>query len=390
MASRSKNRRVWAGVGAALFGLLGLTLAATASAAEPDDPSGREPNLDPLDPDPDAPGMRKRIDQTICDCIDEGVAGDAALQRCVVAILWPDDPWPPVSGDHRSRARAWSLVAERITSYIQAALEGTGKKWCENARVTKFALPDPPDDPPDDPPGPPTPPRSDFPPIFEPKGVDLAPWESPDNYPRPEIFHSVVSGDIFLGTDSNRSIVYRALLSGAYQAAIDGGAADNAARTFAQSIANNPSKRMDYYNLILCSPWNDAVSGTWGYGEQALPGPHGRAIRMLKFHPDNRKRLTEGLPAMRNIERGDPSWRQQQPPREAKAIWQDAAVAFEYLWLPGIDLDALWSQSVIRESPEPWGNGDSRIMPPPAVTALGFSNVPPGVYGCPGLPTVSL
>jgi len=173
---------------------------------------------------------------------------------------------------------------------------------------------------------------------------------------------------------------------------------DDEATAFAKEVAGNGSRRIQYLELIECGPYNDAVHATWGYAVGAKYGqehvaPTGRVIRLVKYHPDNRKRIQQGLPPMRNIELGDPSWPKQDPPREAFWQWDEAKQAFEYLWLPKLDYDALWNELRIAVDPEPWEGAveeevlRSKIFPPPVITNLGLANVPTGMtWGCPGLP----
>lgn len=388
MATKANRKRILVGVGVAAIAFLGIGVG-IAGASEPDDaddeddddgpaPPAREPDDRPLEPEPGDPDVVGEIDVAICDCIEAGIAGEEAVTECVAVKIWAQFPWPPLDGDHFSHWDAWGLIRSRVDSYIAAALAGLGGKWCEEARGIGGIVVAP------------TPPPAGGGVVPEKgiiPGLDLSDYESPTNYPRDGILLRVVSGDIFLG-EGNRSITYRALLSAGYQAAKDAGASDADATGFARKIAKNGSNRIQYLDLIQCSPWNDALYGTWGYGNVARPGPHGRAIRMLKYHPNNRQRIKEHKPPMRNIDLGAPSWRADD--RRAGPEWQEAAESYEYLWLPKLDYKVLYNQGLIELDPTPWEGADenmsSKIFPPPMVSNLGAMNVPPGTWGCPGLP----
>lgn len=393
MVTKAQRKRRLIGAGVAVLAVLGLGIG-VASAAGPgtvddeDDEGGatREPDTTPLSPDPSSLGIRTKIDVAICECVDSGIKGEAAVTRCVAVEIWSETPWPPISGDHESHIRAWNMIKDRVVDYIRATLEGLGTDWCDRARGPGTIAEPPPKDEDEEKEitgfKKPTP----IPPL------DLSDFESDTNYPRDGILHLVESGEIFLGT-GNRSIIYRALASAGYLAALEAGETEAKALEIGESVANNSSKRIQYLELIQCSPWNDALYGTWGYGNQAMAGPHGRAIRMMKYHPDNRQRIIDRLPPMRNIRLGDPSWRTEEPPRKAGPEWQEAAKAYEYLWLVKLDYKALYNDGIIAIDPTPWEGAEdgleSKIFPPPLVSSLGASNVPPGTWGCPGMPVIN-
>ncbi len=389
MASKANRKRIWVGVAAATIAFLGIGIG-IAGAAEPKDKDydedeppqrDRDPDDRPLVPDPNDDGIRGKIDIAICDCVESGVTGEDAVTRCVAVEIWADFPWPPIEGDHFSHWDAWGMIRDRVDDYITATLAGTGGKWCDRARGIKVVakpMPTKPDD------GISIPEKTDIP------DLDLSDFESPTNHPRDGIFHQNMYGEILLGSGS-RSITYRALGSAGYLAAKENGATEAEALEFGREVSKNSSRRLEYLNLIQCSPWNDALYTTWGYGDVAWPpGGHGRALRLLKFHPDNRQRIIDRLPPMRNIRLGDPSWRTKDPPRRAGPEWTEAAKAFEYLWLPKLDYTALFNDLHVTLDPTPWEGADdnmsSKIFPPPLVSNLDAMNVPSGLWGCPGLP----
>jgi hypothetical protein len=185
------------------------------------------------------------------------------------------------------------------------------------------------DSPPDGPPtGPDEPPPDTEPP-------DVEPWEN-NAYPTPGRFYQVKTHDIFFGTDSDQSIVWRALLSAGWVAAKEFGRMDDRdAGAFARKFASDPARRLQYLGLILCLAYNDAAFGTWGWNrDYNTPGPHGRGIALVPSHIDNRGRLAAGLPAGRNMTLGSPGDLTSTPasPRHR---------SFPYLFLPALDLGAI-------------------------------------------------
>ena len=367
-----------------------LAFAGMAGAAEPkDDEKGgdkREPWTDPLPlPDPYGKGTRRLIDIAICDCLDEGIVGDRNLAKCAAAKVWPGIPWPPIAGDHQSLHDAWSVVEERVQKFLDALKIGEAKKWCDDARKTKpdlggiIAKPDDEEvETPDDRP-------TDLAPI-DLTPPDLDEWEN--TYPTPGTLFQVVYGDYFLGQSTSHSIVYRALRTAAFLAARAQGKTEAEANDFAKGIAGNANKRLQYLDLILCSPWNDLLYGTWGFGESAWAGPHGRSIRLMPYHADNRELLRQGKAPMRNIQLGAPA---DKGTGSARGAWSDLESGFEYLWLPGLDLTALWNQGKIEVDPTPWPNAaedmGSRISPPPVIAShdvQSAASVPNMSWGCAG------
>lgn len=176
------------------------------------------------------------------------------------------------------------------------------------------------------------------------------PVEHESSYPTPGRMYQVKKLDIFGGEYSNRSIAYRALLSAAYAAAINSGMSDGDAKSFAKSIAKNGNLRAQYIDVITCAGVNDAAYATWGYGDKARPGPQGRAIRLQKYHVNNRGRLVAGKSFVRNIRMGN-----YQTPGDESGLPMDAerADAYEYLYLPGLDFDALLAGEIVVSQWDP-------------------------------------
>lgn len=182
--------------------------------------------------------------------------------------------------------------------------------------------------------------------------------------PRVGHYYQVAHGDTLLGT-APRSIVYQALLA-------FGG----------EAIAKVPAKRLAYLDLILCSGWNDYLYGTFGYGSGAHPGPHGRSIRMLRYHSDNRARLLAGAAPWRNIGIGAPG---DGGKGTGRPLESGRAEAFEYLWLPEISTQAIQANGSITTEGVRWADGSSKINPPPEVVDIGIeTSRDPGLstYGC--------
>lgn len=398
MARMSRGKK-FALVGTAAAVVL-LGLVGVAAAAKPDDEGGdtREPWPDPLpEPDPKDEKTAKLVDIAICACIDEGVTGEHNLALCAASVVWEDIPWPPIAGDHQSLHDAWSLVEERVQSFAKALGQGKAKQWCNAARgivdplIAKPVKPKP-EDPGD--PGTKLRPKPEEP--DEPKPPpppDIPKWEV--TYPKDGAVYQILRPDIMLGQDPDHSIIFRALWSASYLAAKEvGGVGDTEANAFARGIAMNANKRLQYLNLVLCSAWNDFLYGTWGYGEKAWPGPHGRSIRLLSYHADNRARMEQGLPPIRNIMLGSPV---DKGTGNAVGAWNELQQEYEFIWLVPLDYVALFERGEIEVDPIPWEgareNEESKMFPPPEFMALGLvsaADVPDQWWGCEGHPQIYL
>lgn len=159
---------------------------------------------------------------------------------------------------------------------------------------------------------------------------------------------------------------------------------DEGAQAFARRVANNIGNRVKYINAIQCSGWNDALYGTYGYGQNAAPAPTGRAIRLLPQHPNNLRRLRELRKPIRNIRLGTTN-----DQGKGNALGVDGSLRgnFELLWLPAIDIKTLWESDgdeVSMDGPT-WQDGTRATVPPPWVQQLGIE-VPAEVnrtdWGC--------
>lgn len=211
-------------------------------------------------------------------------------------------------------------------------------------------------------------------------------WEHPDNYPTAGLFYRVEDGARFFGQGSRKNIAWAALYEAAYQAAIEeGGVSDAEARTFASSIAGNSKKRSAYTTLILCSPWNDALYGTYGFGKGAWEGPHGRSIRLMPYHASNRQRIRDRLPPIRNIQMRTPADKKK---GNARAISAEHRNTWEFLWLPPLNLKRLWEQGTIGTQGLEWEDGSNMLWPPPMIANLGIETMEPvgdREFGCLGV-----
>ena len=202
---------------------------------------------------------------------------------------------------------------------------------------------------------------------------DLSNIESSE--PAAGYYYQVRRGDTFGGT-RRQSIAYQALYAAALKAAEQMGDADPEA--FAKRIAGSGSNRVKYIDLILCAGPNDLLYGTYGYGEKARPGPHGRSITLRPLHPDNRSLIASGEQPLRNITMLSPDERK--AGKRARAVDREFSEGFEYLWLPPLEPTALYERGQITTEGLTWPDGTSMMWPPPEVQALGF-----GVFDDPGL-----
>lgn len=214
---------------------------------------------------------------------------------------------------------------------------------------------------------------------------DPSVYEHPSNYPTHGLHHQVVKGDIFGGKGHSHNMAWAALYEAAHEAAIKhGGVSDADAHIFASALAGKAANRGKYMNLILCAPSNDLTYGTWGFGKKAPIGEHGRGIVLLYIHPDNRARIFNQEPPIRNIEMGEPADKRT---GSAGPIDSDYREAYEYLWFPRLNTKRLWELSEITTEGESWPDGSSTMLPPPEIWALGIDtleDLPISTFGCMG------
>lgn len=185
--------------------------------------------------------------------------------------------------------------------------------------------------------------------------------------PEGQTLYQVVRGDAFGGQDG---IVARWLRS-------SGELAGMSQRQIGDMLRNT-QLRFDAYQLLLCSWWNDALYGTYGYGSQSLPGLHGRAIRLLPQNADNLALLRRGESPRRTVSVGVPSDRGSGNSRRI-----GPGNSFELLWIPPLDLESL-SRGLIQLAPGNWADGTSLANPPPSVTNLEVIT-DDTEYGCDGV-----
>lgn len=196
--------------------------------------------------------------------------------------------------------------------------------------------------------------------------------------PRAGNFYQVGSGDTLLGEDG---LVAQVLRDAGLRAAREVGGLDGAA---AEEFARNTvkgSNRVTYHDATVCSGWNDLHYGTWGYSSRKnRAGPHGRSIRMLPIHADNRARIEAHQAPIRNVQMRGP---EDAGKGNGRAIDNALAEKHEYLFFPDINLDILWETGEITSRGLEWEDGTSRSNPPPGVMALGSATEPTlAVYGC--------
>lgn len=162
-----------------------------------------------------------------------------------------------------------------------------------------------------------------------------------DDYPTAGKLYQIGKGDLFLGT---HGIAFKAIAQEAYKLATADGHNHDAALAYAKEVAN-ASARSTYLQAIQCEPWNDQLYGTFGYGEQAVPAPSGRAIRLYPQHAPNLAQLQAGLPPVRSIRLRTPNDK-----RKGNGTAAPGAPSghYELLWLPPIDLDHMKATGQVR------------------------------------------
>ena len=330
-----------------------------------------------------------QVELAIASAITAGMRGRETIAVMVATAMWPTHPktnkkitWPPGPGASSEVKCLWKMLLAQIDRYLK---KNNIPPWpdCppELPQLNIAAQKCEPQPPPD-----------------EPEPFDPTPWETPpgSDYPTPGTLLQVRYGDRLLGTFSAkktgadedgqalRSIAYTTLLSAGWMAAKEiGGLDDEAAGAFARKVANDPNNRVEYVQLIQCSPWNDALYTTYGFGPKAWESPAGRALRFLPQHYDNRGRLVQGKAPKRNISLGTPADK-----NSGNGYGQNKNQRnFAYIWLPKINLQRLWDSGGTEVTTEgiQWEDGSNGIMPPPEVLAFGVENVPEAVsWGCLG------
>ncbi len=159
-------------------------------------------------------------------------------------------------------------------------------------------------------------------------------------------------------------------------------------------------------DIMLCSAFNDACYGTWGYcGTIAHqhgrcknitnhPGPQGRAIQYEKKHPDNIARFKQGQVAARYCTIGSAG-------QAGDGLSKNASGKtghYPQLWIPMLDRERLWAtggngfptQIEVEPTPHTWDDSSPMSSPPPFITRggeiLDFSGTLhlPSAFGCAG------
>lgn len=206
-----------------------------------------------------------------------------------------------------------------------------------------------------------------------------------DPYPRPATFYQVKSGDFGYG------IASRFLRSAGFLAAKEiGGLDDAAANDFGKEVAKRVGLQKKVWRAISCNGWNDALVTTYGWKGTSQPlAPTGRVVRLVPQHADNLARLSNGQTPLRNMK-----WLTPAAKGKGGGVGADSSMrSFEQLWLPGVNLQALWDSdgTVLEFGGGEWGNsGASKKLPPPWVLDLGaryVQGVKPSVdtFGCDGM-----
>lgn len=337
-----------------------------------------------------------QVELSISSAITAGKRGPLTIAILVAKSTWPTMPgtrsqiaWPPGPNAPAEVQCVWDMLLAQIERYLKAKGHPPWPDCPPDLPFFNLAAQqceEPPEEPEekDDP--------------DEPGPFDPTPFETkPDaDYPTPGTLVQIRYGDILLGTKvpknpgtgEGRSIVYTTLASAGWMAAKEfGGASDAEAGTFARKVANDAhGARLDYIDLIQCSPWNDALYTTYGFGPDSWASPAGRALRFLPQDYDNRMRLMQGLAPRRNMVLGTPADKDSGTAYGANQNERH----FAYIWLPKINLQTLWATGgeVVTTEGVTWADGSNGIMPPPEVTEYGVENIPESVsWGCLGFQT---
>ncbi|MCP4781219.1 MAG: hypothetical protein GY930_18135 [bacterium] len=182
--------------------------------------------------------------------------------------------------------------------------------------------------------------------------VDLLDYDrSGDQWPRLGSFYQIKQGDKLA------DIAEKALKDGVYRAygiVTGAGVPPDGAKYPIDSdyeAAADLVKMMDdtpltkpLWQLMLMSPWNDMVYGTWGMGPGGVRGPCGRGIKLVPKYFANRKRMMDGFNPVRSMPVLDQSYLPggSKENYNAQPIGGEAAGnKYPYIWIPGIDLASL-------------------------------------------------
>ena len=222
----------------------------------------------------------------------------------------------------------------------------------------------------------PLPPAIDYQAVFE------------NNYsetPRAGFLYQVKAGDNF------KKIAEQALFDAAYSSGFAQSANPTQAQQIAQQAANSGSFRLQYRELIYCSPWNDYLYGTHAYGP-GTPASSltGRAIRLRPKQIDNVAQIAGGNPPARNERWGKPADQN----KGGKSPVNAGQNSYELLWLPGINLDKIVKKDILTNTLslgvlETYNYPQSQwtsVVPPGPIWDLGILDYDdqnaPGSVGC--------
>lgn len=333
-----------------------------------DDSPGREPYVSPIWV-PRSPEDLDRLKGFVCDCV-AGVAianvpivdADDAIARCAWEAIWPSVPFPSpaLEGDHPALAEALARLREAVG-------RARGAGYCGPAPLPP---PRPPAPNPDPGPGPqPSPPPTPTP-------EHLAPWIAPQ--PAPGRLYQVVAGDEFFGDAKTGGIVARALHAAVLEAAAASGMTQAKALQLAAVVAADAQARVEYLQAIQCSPWNDALYGTWRHSS-AYPGAHGRIVTLTPKHDAVYDRLLDGEAPRRTVHLGKPA--------DVGTTKSPGGVGsrLPLVWLPVLDAEALLDpnrSNPVNADGMSWPNGSSTYDPPPFIANLGIDGAPGQPWGC--------
>lgn len=305
------------------------------------------------------PWLGPEVDDVLRELVCEhGLRSVELLKLRAAQEVYPITPegdpqdWPPAADDARALC-IWDRIGVRVMFMLEYCPEEEGDG----------PAPEPEPEP-----------EPDYPPYPDPQPFDPTPWEDPGNYPTPDRFHQVYfrggdesywpKGHPGRNSGSFKYIAQKAMYTAGY---IMTGDLD-----LAREIGDDPEIWKAYLTLINCSPWNQAVYGQPETRDQYHYGflPTLDQISFNPLHADVRKLITEGKPIRRSL--------------TGLTSHDGTGGNHAYLWLPPIDYAAL-AQGEVKLDPAYWPTGDSKIMPPPEVLALGLQNVPQNrAWGCLG------
>jgi hypothetical protein len=320
-----------------------------------------EETTDPPPPDNACglyPWLAADVDAAVWQLIDDCEFDADKLQVEAARIVYSRTPegemqqWPPAANDARAVC-LWDRIAIRVNLLLAQAYEAEADDACELPDVNGEE--EEPEEEEEE--------ENGYEPYPPPGPVNLIGWEHHENFPEPGKFHQVTYQGGHNSATTLKHIAQKAIAQIVTLVTGDVG--------LAGEMMDDENIWRAYRDLIDCSPWNHALYGVkHSQGKFAYDTPHNEQVAMNPVHDEVRNMLAQGESPARTLT-GPGS--------------HDGGGRFAYLWLPPLDIDALVNGNVVRVDQEYWSSGDSKIMPPPEVLALGVLNVPSEkLWGCLG------